>query len=146
MQLVKTQAEHICHVAAHLRTADAEEARLWDGSTPAGAVLNSVRSSQVVNTVVIGGEAAGLCGVNRGRVWLLGTPRLTASAREVRASVRLTRQWLEAQRARFGRLHNFVWAGHAEAVRWLQWLGGTLEAARPLGLARAAFHPFHFAT
>lgn len=145
MKLVLPTAQHVCHVAAHLRAGDAEELRLWNGSTPGGGVLASVRCSQVVNTVLVSDEPAGLCGVNRGRVWLLGTDLLTASQREVRSSVRLSRAWVTDQARRFGRLFNFVWAGNAVSVRWLAWLGFTLEPALPLGCAGAPFHPFHFA-
>lgn len=145
MKLVLPTAQHVCHVAANLRAGDAEELRLWDGSTPAQGVLASVRASQVLHTVLVSDQPAGLCGVNRGRVWLLGTDLLTASQREVRSSVRLSRAWVTDQARRFGRLFNFVWARHTAALRWLRWLGFTIEPARPMGLAGAAFHPFHLA-
>lgn len=145
MKLEQTTAQHLCHVAANLRESDVTELRLWNGSTPAAAVLSSVSCSQVINTVMVGDVPAGLCGVNRGRVWLFGTNLLTASQREVRSSVRFSREWVRLQARRFGQLFNYVWSGNAISLRWLRWLGFTIEPSRPMGLAGASFHPFHLA-
>jgi hypothetical protein len=42
----------------------------------------------------------------------------------------------------FPEMRNYVDARHARSIRWLKWLGFTIEEARPMGFAGLPFHPF----
>jgi len=90
-------------------------------------------------TLALAGYAhRGGCGVP----WVLGTPELVGYALSFcRASRQLLKVWLE----RCGRLQNYVWDQHAEAIRWLHWLGFELGAPEPYGGRGGSFRPFWIA-
>ena len=45
--------------------------------------------------------------------------------------------------AQWGRLYNLVDARNTRAVRWLRFLGFTIEKPIPYGVENLPFHPFH---
>lgn len=119
-----------------LRETDVREVRAL-GFTPDEAVRLSATLSDNAFTQSIGGEPVAYWGWRRdhflsstARVWMLSTP--AADAHPVafaRESVRLRDTLLH----QFHTLRADVHAAHTVAVRWLEWLGFRVVAARAVG-------------
>lgn len=130
-----------------LRAADVEEIRAASGLPPVEALRRSYDFSTHVWAVrEIDGRPIALWGVGplsllegRGCPWLLA-----ADAFEVLGSdiARLSRPLLAGMRDHYPHLENRVDARHARAVRWLSWLGFTIDPATPWGVERRPFHRF----
>ena len=69
--------------------------------------------------------------------WLLASSAVT---RYPTSFLRGSRRWIAEQMAQYPRLVNYVGAWHHRSVRWLTWLGFTLEAPRQIGLDRDWWH------
>ena len=71
--------------------------------------------------------------------WLLTTPVVERRRKEfLRSSKRVLQYFLE----RFPELENHVDARHLCAIRWLRWLGFTVEEPEPWGKEKLPFHRF----
>lgn len=119
-----------------IRDADRREVEAL-GFTPQRAISMSVEGSDAAFVQRIEGEPVAYWGwkahsllSSRANVWMLSTPAAdlhpVAFARE---SVRLRDELLE----RFTALLADVHAAHTVAVRWLEWLGFRVVAARSVG-------------
>lgn len=118
--------EDCCHVAAHLRAADAAEVSESNpSSTPFNTVLDSWQVSDWCRVALLDGEPAVLWGVRQideqtGAPWLLATDRLQEVRREF---VRQSREEVSKMLASYPRLYNFVHITNTLSQQWLQWLG-----------------------
>lgn len=145
--VVHAAPEHAAWVAEHMRAADVAE--VWAGwrHTPRQAVERSLAVSRDASYAgladnvpfcVFGvGVATALSSV--GSPWLLGTDDLP---RHAEAFLRGSRAFVGHARNEYSRLENYVDARNAVAVRWLRWLGFTVEEAVPFGPDRLPFHKF----
>lgn len=136
--------------ARRLRAADIEEIRVASGLSPAVAVDRSLAlSTHAWAAYDDRGGPLALWGVGplsllegRGCPWLLATDAFDALPRRLVA--RLSLRLLRDVTAAYPRLENHVDARHARAVRWLKWLGFTLEPPAAWGVERRPFHRFLF--
>jgi hypothetical protein len=135
-------------LASRLRAADIEEIRAAAGLTPLTAIERSLALSTHAWTAVDGhGAPLAIWGVGplsaiagRGCPWLLASEAFEVLPR---ASVaRLSLAWLARVNTLYPRLENHVDARHVKAVRWLAWLGFTIESPLPWGVERRPFHRF----
>lgn len=91
------------------------------------------------------GELACVFGVGSGLLsttgcpWLLGSDRI---ARHPAAFIRRCKPYLDDMTQGFRYLENWVHADNRVAIRWLRWLGFTLEPPAPWGIKGALFHHF----
>jgi hypothetical protein len=130
-----------------LRAADIEEIRAASGLAPAEALRRSCALSTHVWAVRAGGgPAIAIWGVGplslvagRGCPWLLASDAFEDLGRDV---ARQSRPLLAAMRDLYPRLENRVDARHARAVRWLSWLGFTIDPPAPWGVEGRPFHRF----
>lgn len=134
-------------VAREMDPADSAEVWAMGRVTPIEALKMSARVSRETFVGTLDGRPVCAFGVgqrtlmdNVGIPWLLGTPAMRARPRV----------FLEASKRHFGelvqgyeRLENWVDARHTRAVKWLKWLGFTVDAAAPFGSGRVPFHRFH---
>lgn len=134
-------------IAANMDPADAAEVWATAHLTPAEALTASVAASRDPWVGRVNGEAVCAFGVSqrtilddKGIPWLLGTPEIREHAR---VFLRVSKQWVAAQAERFATLENFVDSRHTRAVKWLSWLGFTIEPAQPFGPDGVPFHHFH---
>lgn len=125
------------HVAAHLRAADrAELAITSPGEDPAAVLRDSVQGARLAIVAAVDGVPAIVYGVSPtpdpyiGSVWMLSTKDLHRVRRQFiercRAEVRLMQQHYPV-------LTNEVHRENTLAIRWLEWLGFTIDRARPTG-------------
>lgn len=79
---------------------------------------------------------------NVGIPWLLGTPEIR---KHPRPFLNLSKHWIDAAMWSYSyeRLENWVDVRHTRAVKWLKWLGFTIEEPTPFGPDRMLFHRFH---
>lgn len=129
--------EAVLHIAAHLRAADRVELAVTNpGQTPAEILLEALGESRWATVVRVDGEPALVYGVAQhpdphlGVPWMLATDAILRIRRyfvvHCRAEVRLMQQ-------RYVGLVNRVHRDNALAIRWLQWLGFTVDRENPVG-------------
>ena len=150
-------AEDIVCLGPRLRVADVEEIRAASGLAQLEALRRSFDFSTHVWAVravagetpsdrKIAGRTIAMWGVGplslvdgRGCPWLLAADAFEACGRDI---VRLSRPLLASMRDNYPHLENRVDARHTRAVRWLSWLGFTIDAAAPWGVEGRPFHRF----
>lgn len=141
-----TRADAIA-LAPRLRAADVEEIRAASGRGALDALLRSFEFSTHVWAVrAADGRPVALWGVGplslvegRGCPWLLAADAFEALGPAI---ARKSRPLLAAMRDLYPRLENHVDARHRKAVRWLSWLGFTIDPAAPWGVEGRPFHRF----
>ena len=142
--VVQSEAWMVAMVAHNLRPIDSREVFDACGSDPAAAVLDSFDKSCMAWTGIVGGAPVATfgvvpCGDRDGIPWLVGTRQLE----NVQFTfAKLSRPYLSAMLERFDMLHNHVAAYNELSIRWLRWLGFTIDAPVPVGPGGAMFHHF----
>ena len=136
--------DHVLDVAENLRKVDEEEVSLSHNINGREAVIESWAYSDIIRGMVTDdGVACGLCGVVGQRIWMLGTDRLTEN-RKARWQLCVEgRKWVdETIKELNAPLFNQVYSKNTESIRWLKYLGFTVERPRPIGLSGALFCDF----
>ena len=136
--------DHVLDVAENIRSADELEVHLSHQMSGREATIESWAYSDIVRGMVTDdGVACGLCGVVGQRIWMLGTDRLTESRRHRWQLCVQGRQWVdETIKELNAPLFNQVYSKNHESIRWLKYLGFTVERPRPIGLSGALFCDF----
>jgi hypothetical protein len=118
-------------MAAHMRKIDALEVYAMSLHTPKEALEFSLRTAVKAWTCVIDGDPAFMWGVSRrsllsstGIPWLLSTPAIMRVSREF---LRRCPAFLRKMQRCFPRLENYIHARNAVSLRWLAWLGFTVD-------------------
>lgn len=145
-RIVTSEADMVAHVAANLRQADIEEAWAFYGRCPKALVLESFEKSHMSWTGLLDGEPVITFGCmtedrleTTGAPWLVGTTKLEQVPFTF---ARMSRPFLHLMKDRHIRLTNHVDVRNALAIRWLRWLGFTLDPAAPAGPFGLMFHHF----
>ena len=118
------------HVAANLRDADLVELRAAGFDDPAGEVRRGWVGSDWTRSVLIDGVPAILYGVaptglqGCGSPWMLATDGIRAITRQFLLG---SRGEVERMREAYCFLVNQVHRGNALSIRWLRWLGFTID-------------------
>jgi len=136
----------VTHVASNLRQADVEETWAFYGRCPKALVLESFKKSHMCWTGLLNGEPVITFGCatedrleSRGSPWLVGTPKLEQVPFTF---ARLSRPFLRLMIERHVLLTNHVDPRNTLAIKWLRWLGFTLDPAAPAGPFGLPFHHF----
>lgn len=133
-------------LAPRMRRADVEELAA-NGREPLPALLRCLSLSAVSYAVVDPtGEPLALYGfapidAETGCPWLLGADALVTTRRKW--FLRNSQTIMGGGDRIFRRQWNRVDSRNAVHVRWLRWVGCTLEPARPYGPLGVPFHVFH---
>lgn len=130
-----------------LRLADLEEIRAASGLGPANALRRCCAFSTHVwvardgtkEPIAVWGVGPLSLVAGRGCPWLLASSAFDEHGRQV---VRLSRPLLAAMRKAYPRLENHVDARNVRSVRWLAWLGFTIDPPAPWGVEGRPFHRF----
>ena len=145
-RIVISEADMVAHVASNLRQADIEEAWAFYGRCPKVLVLESFEKSHLCWTGLLDGEPVITFGCatfdlfeSNGVPWLVGTSKLEQVPFTF---ARMSRPFLRLMKARHVRLTNYVDTRNTLAIRWLRWLGFTLDPAAPAGPFGLPFHHF----
>ena len=136
----------LAHVAAGMRPADRAEVWAAGHRTPHEALERAVGLSTVIRMGHADGEPGAIWGVGpasllgeTGVPWLLGTGLIE---RHAKLFLRGCPGALDDLQRDFVVLRNLVDARNRLSIRWLRWLGFTIEPAVPHGPDRLPFHPF----
>mgnify|MGYP003672702641 CR=1 FL=1 len=139
--------EDAISMSHNMRDVDKDEVWATSMSSPLEALTKSVKSSEQARTGRVNGEIVcmfGVCRQNllgmRGSVWLLGTDLLKKNAIRF---LRETKQEVMDLSQNFIIIENYCDSRNKITLRWLKWLGFTIERARPYGVYDLPFHHFY---
>ncbi len=142
--LVPARAVHVGPIAARMRAADMTECAAM-GHAPRQALRAGLRGSSICLTAMVDGRAEAMIGLvvtnalcGEGSPWMLGTD---AIYRHPRALLRGGPPLLAAMLDSTARLENLVSADNDRAIRFLRWLGFTIDQEVRM-IAGTPFHSF----
>ncbi len=147
LNFVSPTAEHIAHIAEHVRGVDRTEMWLSHKMEPAEGIAMSVKRSRDDCYVFMADEIPlAIFGVARGSLlslrgcpWLIGSTTLQFYGPEM---ARLSRPMIRYLQGGYTLLENWVHADNLVSVRWLKGCGFTIDPAEPHGPFGAMFHRF----
>lgn len=132
-------------IAANAREADVLELAAV-GSDPATAMYKGLVMSTHAWTGLVNGVPVCMFGVaprsvlsGRGYPWMIGSRLLE---RYAVTFIRRCMPQVQKMRDSYNLLENYVDARNELAIRWLMWLGFTIQPAAPYGLNGEPFHRF----
>ncbi len=131
-QMTACKQEHLPSIAAKMREADRREVWASQRHRPLEALEASLALSDLAWCALIDGQPALAFGCARlgsllsttGSPWLLATAKIYQLRT---AFLRQSRAYLALMQERYARLENLVHAENRLSLRWLAWLGFTLE-------------------
>ena len=134
-------------MAYNMREIDVQEVWASSRSRPLEALVNSLKSSERARTGLVDGKIACMFGVCRknlmskeGIIWLLGTDLLKKhSIRFLREN---KKEIMDISKE-FSILENYCDSRNKITLKWLSWLGFTIEEAQPYGIYNLPFHHFY---
>lgn len=139
-----TEAD-VYELVSDILPADETEIRAL-GFTPTEALLRSVNESLECVAVRKGGRLASIAGVvqptplsNEYYPWMISTSMILSHPKEV---VRYSRLIYSRWTGMFPVLTNYVDARHERAIKWLTWLGATMELDPAHGPFKRPFYKF----
>ncbi len=144
---IHSEPWHARQLARTMREADKQEVWATRHYTPLEALEKSVAHTPDPRTVLANGKIVCMFGV--GRVTLLSTtgiPWMLGSDLVESHSIPFLRRSLDYRDAMldiYTVLKNYVDERNVLAIRWLRWLGFTIEPAEPFGVEQRPFHAFH---
>lgn len=147
LTLIPLTDDHLLHVLEHITPEDAAEVQA-SGIDPLESFMFGAKHSTILGTVVKDGtEPVAIFGclpdpnhLHTGVPWMVATPEFR---RHPRDGMALSRQVVDQMQAAFPKLHNLVHDQHITAIRWLSWLGFTIDIEHPTGPCGAFYH-FHW--
>jgi hypothetical protein len=145
--IVPATLAHALDLAPRVRAADRAELMDGWGHTPAFALTEGVLRSDLAwsgfadrTLVCLFGVAPVPHAPGTGVPWLIGSDLIL---RHQRAFLRRNRARLAEMQALYPVLRNWVDARNHVALRWLSWLGFTIDPTAPMGPRGLPFHHFH---
>ena len=132
-------------IAAVARQADRDEMLACASATVAECLcvgLGQSLRAWVIESDGIALAAVGdtIAGIGTGVPWMVTTDHI---ATDPRGFLRASKAVLVEMLQRHQQLINYVDARNAAAIRWLAWLGFTIDEAVPYGPQGLPFHKFH---
>ena len=144
MRWATVNAKFVYDVATNLREEDEQEVMLSHRVTGYEACSQSWAMSDICQGIATDdGIPCGLTGLVDDRIWLLGTPQLTATKKSRLQLCRDGRKWVKYCLNTAGRrIGNDVYSRNTDSIKWLKALGFTVDEPRPLGMSGALFSNF----
>lgn len=149
-EIVPATKAHIDFIAPIMRQADVNEIWASNRQRPKEGLVLSVLASRDPKAGLVDGipicmfgvAVPSLIGSDVGHPWLLATDELPKHAKPF---LRRSKSYIEEQKRCYNTLFNYVDARNTLAVKWIRWLGFSLQKAVPLGPDKVPFHPFEWA-
>lgn len=144
MRWIQADEDVAMEIGLNIREQDEIEVRLSHGVSGLEAVLDSYIESDTCMAIEgDNGLPVGITGVCGDRIWLLGTYALTASKNHRRELCLYGREWVDyCLEQTGGPIGNHVYSKNTASIRWLKFLGFTVEHPEPHGPSAALFCPF----
>lgn len=147
VEYLKPTDEMVRKIASDMRQSDLEEVWASHRWTPLQAMLKSVEVSDYSTAIVIDGELCGIFGLRvdsylsgRGLPWMLTSNNMINYKRDF---ILKTRPVIDQMMEVVPYLENYVHAKNKLSIRWLKWVGFTVEQPEPVGYNGELFHKFH---
>ncbi len=147
IEIRECKGRDIKSMKGKLRKQDIIEIEKMTGRDPYQVLVHSYRKSEVAYVGLIDGEIACAWGVSHesiladaAHIWLLSTPVMERAPVPV---ARRTRKELKKILNIYPCLENYVDAEYTMCVKWLKWLGFTVEKPEKLGVANGMFSHFY---
>lgn len=150
VEIRDAREEDVAHIAANMRGEDVAE--VWDSHMrlPIDAVVKSYAQSDKAWTGLLDGEPVIMFGVARpsmlsssGIPWMLGTDKLVESRRNQLIFLRRNKKYVEEMKIGYNILENFVSMKNKFSVKWLSWLGFTIDEEPVISMTGVEFRRFH---
>lgn len=144
MRWIQADEDVAMEIGLNIRDQDETEVRLSHGISGLEAVLDSYIESDICMAIEgDNGLPVGITGVCGDRIWLLGTYGLTATKNHRRELCLYGREWVDyCLEQTGGPIGNHVYSKNTASIRWLKFLGFTVEHPEPFGPSAALFCPF----
>ena len=149
VEIRKCRGHDIKAMRGKLRREDVIEIERRTGRDPYTVLVDSYRRSEVSFVALYNGEVACAWGVAResilaeeSLIWLLSTPVMTKAPV---LAARRTKHELKKLLDVYPKLMNYVDSEYKLCVRWLRWLGFTVESPQPVGIRGGMFSRFYIA-
>ncbi len=144
MKWIEPNEKVIQEIGLAMREADELEVRLSHDLDPLTAVMESAKNSDICRAIEgDNGDPVGLTGVTNQSIWLLGTDGLTATKNHRKTLCIDGIKWVEYCLDKTKKpIGNWVYHENKSSIKWLKYLGFTVETPRPYGLSRALFCQF----
>ena len=147
IQMVKPTREAALYIADHMRQADTDEVWAAARKSPREAMLDALYLPGRSVVVLVDSVPCAMLGVvtqsvlfGHGVVWMLGTDEAMKHRRLfLELSPPVIREMLDL----YPYLFNYVHSENKQSIRWLSWLGFTIEPPAPYGVSGELFHKFH---
>lgn len=147
IEVVQATLDHAEFIAPRMRQADVDECWASNRLKPFDALVLGLQATRACWTGLYRREPFCMFGVVRakhdhdvGVVWLLATDRIRDCSREF---LRQNGQYVQAMRAQFKVLTNYVDDRNVVSKRWLEWLGFEMDTVTvPYGPDKLPFRRF----
>ena len=123
IDFVPLKPEHAA-IAPYLRLQDIHEIHASSDWPVDAAVAYSIAHSEKGAAALIDGKLSAVFGVHNGTIWLVGTEEIV---RHPIAFFRHSRKIFNKLKEGYSLLENFVHVSNTLSLRWLRWLGFTIE-------------------
>lgn len=144
LEILPGNDEDATHLIGRLRNRDLEELRAYGSDSPDNQLMESWNNTRLRWTVWIDGSVAcvfGCRGINDiGVPWLLGSD-FTKKMRRV--FIAESKKYIDVMRKRYNTLFNYVYYKNRQSIKWLIWLGFTVDRPKPYGEFGNPFHLFY---
>jgi hypothetical protein len=135
---------HVEELSGKLRVQDERECQAGYGISASTGLLLSFLASKAAWAIICRDRAVGMGGVceiseGMGAPWFLATADIRYAARFV---AQVSRPYVEKMLELYPILVNRIHARNIRAVRWLRWIGFTIQPAKPWGVSGELFHEF----
>tara|TARA_R100000234_G_scaffold13313_2_gene7411 strand:+ start:3813 stop:4259 length:447 start_codon:yes stop_codon:yes gene_type:complete len=144
MKLIKATQEMAIDIGLGMREEDELEVRLSHDLDPVTAMLESFINSDICRAIEgDDGTPVGMTGVTKQAIWMLGTDGLTSSKNHKKTLCVDGKKWIDYCLKEVGKpIGNWVYAENKKSIKWLKYLGFTVNDPRPYGHNRALFCQF----
>jgi hypothetical protein len=139
--------EDCLNLAPNLRQEDKDEAWVSGRYLPEEALIECLRVTPNAKVGVVDGEVICMFGVtsalrvDTGMPWMLGSDGIKSVSREF---LRRNKEALDEVSVGYTWLNNYVWSKNTTHIRWLKWMGFTIEyQSMHVGHDQEIFYRFH---
>lgn len=144
VEYIKPNGELLKWIADNMRACDKDEVMASHGMQPLHALQQSVEFSDMCSIVVIDGDICGVVGMTQfkktGVPWFLGTDNVKKHASQFALQ---SRNVIDEMVMKTDYLVNFVHSENKDSIKWLKWLGFTIDDPEKRGIKGDLFHKFH---
>ena len=140
LRFEKLKPEH-AKITPYLRLADKQEMQALTGLNPDICVAYSIAFTQKGYAAYYDNKLAAVFGLSDNLIWLLGTDEITKHpVTFFKVSKKIFKELTKGREY----LYNYVDARNKLHLRWLAWLGFTIEEAQIMGAEQRPFHKVYY--